>query len=450
MSLKFAAAFLILLWQAAGTGEPPVARPDHMRYERAIQVAAGSGQACAVLDGQIFPHAEPSLKDVRVFNAQGGTTREVPYAITLSETVTEETQPARVLNLGMNGKTSVVFDIEMPDRAYTDVMLDLVGQDFLATATVSGMDALGGGKTTALGVFTLFDLSSQRLSRDTTLPLQESTFRYLHVVLAVSPAPGARGEGQAFVASPAMVVGAKVPPSREAQTVYSTVASTSVVTTGALAKARETRFDIALPLRVPVERVSFDIAPGFTGNFSRDVRINASPVPASPLPEGTTLPVETLTGNISRVHSVESGHKINEVQLSVPATLGSNLQTPAKVWVEVENGDDQPVPITAVRLEMRQRKLCFDTPASAAGLALYYGDPALAAPVYDYDRLFTPVDKPLAAELGAEELNVDFHPPPAEVKPFTERHPEVLWIGLIVVICVLGVVALKSSRNIGR
>jgi hypothetical protein len=82
-------------------------------------------------------------------------------------------------------------------------------------------------------------------------------------------------------------------------------------------------------------------------------------------------------------------------------------------------------------------------------LALYYGDPGLPAPVYDYERLFVAAEKPLGAELGGEVLNPGFRPPPAEERPFTERHPEVLWIALIAVICALGVVALKSSRNVG-
>jgi hypothetical protein len=100
---------------------------------------------------------------------------------------------------------------------------------------------------------------------------------------------------------------------------------------------------------------------------------------------------------------------------------------------------------------MRQHKLCFDAPSgTGSGLTVYYGDPTLAAPVYDYDRLFVPANKPLAAQLGPEQLNPGFHPPAAEVRPFTERHPELLWIVLIAVICVLGVVALKSSRNVGR
>jgi hypothetical protein len=342
----------------------------------------------------------------------------------------------------------IVFDLEMPDRPYTEVTLELAGEDFLATATVSGMDALGGGKATALGVFTLFDLSSQHLSRYTTLGLQESAFRYLHVALRVSPAPGAAADAARFGA--AMVEGAEVPPSREAQTVYTTVASVAAPTTGALAGPRKTRFDLALPLRVPVERLSFDLSPTYAGNFSRDVKIGASsdlsPKPAS---ETRAEPaIETVSGTIFRVHSTQAGRRIDERELSLPATLGSNLQSAARVWVEVENGDDRPLPIAAVRLEMRQRKLCFDAPAGP-GLTLFYGDPGLAAPVYDYARLFAAANKALVADLGPEMLNAGFKPPPEEVRPFSERHPEVLWIALIGVVCVLGVVALRSSRNVG-
>jgi hypothetical protein len=77
-------------------------------------------------------------------------------------------------------------------------------------------------------------------------------------------------------------------------------------------------------------------------------------------------------------------------------------------------------------------------------------DPALEAPVYDYERLFTPSDKALVVGLGPETLNPGFQARPEKERPFTERHPEVLWIALIVVICALGLVALRASRNVGR
>ena len=238
--MKGAALLAILLWQATVANEPPVAEPGTMRYERAVRVAGDAGQACAVLDAQIFPHAAPSLTDVRIFPAQaaaaGAAVHEVPYAITLSEAASEETESARVLNLGASG-AKIVFDLQMPQRAYTGVTLDLnpAVHDFIATATVTGSDALGGrGRATALGSFTLFDLASQRLSRDTTIPLEELTFRYLHVEMNVSAAAG-RSTGGAARFVPGMVLGASVPPSREAQTIYTTVASVTVPTTGVVA-----------------------------------------------------------------------------------------------------------------------------------------------------------------------------------------------------------------------
>jgi hypothetical protein len=54
------------------------------------------------------------------------------------------------------------------------------------------------------------------------------------------------------------------------------------------------------------------------------------------------------------------------------------------------------------------------------------------------------------AELGPEELNASYRAPAAPLRPFTERHPELLWIALIAVICALGIVALKAARNVGR
>lgn len=449
--MKAAALVALLFWQMTPGNEPPVARPADLRYERAIQVPTGVGQACAVLDAPIFPHATPALTDLRVFPAQsaaaGGAAHEVPYVITLSEAVTEETQAARVLNLGRSGG-KIVFDLEMPTRAYTDVMLNLDAavHDFLATATVTGMDELGGGKSTALGSFTLFDLTAQHLSRDTTLPLEESTFRYLHVVMSVAAAPGSGPDAAArFV--PAMVEGAQVPPSRETEIVYTTVAETSAITT----VGRESRASFVLPVRVPVERVSIQVAPGFKGNFSRDVRVTALAQPETKAVEddGRAPLPETVSGNILRVHATEAGREIRSEQLGIAAILGANLQSPAKVEVAIENGDDQPLPIASVRLEMRQRELCFDASMAAGGLALFYGDPKLLAPVYDYERLFVAADKPLVVELGKEMLNPVFVASAAEVKPFTERHPEVLWIALIGVICALGLVALKSSRNVG-
>lgn len=428
--MKWALLALVILWQAAA----PVSRDSrdlqqYSRYKRTITLPAGAGQTCAVIDAQMFPHAAPSLKDIRLY--QG--TQELPYAITLSEPVQVDSTAARVLNLGRRGQ-SIVFDLEMTDRPYTDVDLDLAGQDYLATAIVTGLDSPQSSKATQLGEFTLFDLTSQHLSRSSTLHLQESSFPYLHIVLTVSSAPGAHG----FVATPGMVRGATIPPSREAQSVYTVAAQTTEITQ----EGRQSIASFALGERIPVEQISFALAPGFKGNFSRDVHISDRPAGT---PKSSS---ETIDGTILRVHLTQAGREIRQQKLSVPAILGANLQGPATVEVTVDNGDDTPLPITAIQLEMRQRKLCFSA-STTQPVDLFYGDGGLNAPRYDYARLFSTVAHANSAELGPEELNPIYRPR-QDTRPLTERYPDLLWIALLAVICVLAVVALHSARRVHR
>lgn len=420
----------LLLWQAASPGlTTSVADPQFFRYQRTITLPAGAGPACIVISPQIFPNASPSLKDLRLYQER----REVPYAITLSEPSQPDSEPARVRNLGLRGRT-IVFDLAMPSRPYTEVGLNLDGKDYLATATVSGSNDLNAASSTHLGEFTLFDLSSQHLSHNTILELQESTFPYLHIELTLSPTPG----NVNFNVTPQMVTGATVPPSREAQTLYTTAVETNTIEQ----RGHRTIATFVLPQRIPIERVSFTLAPDFKSNFSRDVRISDRPA-GTPPASG-----ENIAGTILRVKLTQAGREIHEQQLSVPATIGSNLQSAAIVEVAVENGNDAPLPITAVRLDMRERKLCFDASTSEP-LTLYYGDPALTAPQYDYARLFSAAGSMHTAELGDEQKNPVYRPRP-DTRPITERHPELLWIALLAVICSLGVVAVHSSKRLPR
>jgi hypothetical protein len=193
---------------------------------------------------------------------------------------------------------------------------------------------------------------------------------------------------------------------------------------------------------VPVERVSFVLAPEFKGNFSRDVVITDH---AQEMP---TSAGETIYGTILRVRLSQAGREIRQQQLSIPATLGSNLQSGAQVEVAVNNGDDQPLPIAAVRLEMRERKLCFDA-SSLNPVTLFYGDSALVAPQYDYARTFSGSGVIHAAEMGAEQLNPVYTTRP-DTRAATERHPGLVWIIFLAVIFVLAVIAIRSTRHLTR
>jgi hypothetical protein len=144
----------------------------------------------------------------------------------------------------------------------------------------------------------------------------------------------------------------------------------------------------------------------------------------------------------------QAGHEIRQQQLSIPATLGSNLQSSAQVEIAVNNGDDVPLPITAVRLEMRERKLCFDA-SSLAPITLFYGDDALAAPQYDYARTFSGAGAIHLAQMGIEQQNPVYSPRP-DTRAAMERHPGLVWVIFLGVIFVLAVIAIRSTRHVAR
>ena len=417
-----------LIWQS-----PPLpdASTAFFRYQRDV-IARASTQSCAVVDAAVFAHAAPFLKDLRLYTTADAYAHEVPYVLIVSEAQQAESESARILNLGQRGR-AVTFDLAMPQRPYTDVALDLAGRDFIVSASVIGTQVAGSASGTSLGRFTLFDLTSQNLARSSTLHLQESSFPFLHITLT------SLGDHHGTRLSPQTVRGANVPPSREAQTLFTVAASTTQVAQ----RARDTVARFSLPERVPIERVSFTLQSSHTINFSRDVEIVSHA-----LDGGSDAASDLFTGRIERVNLTREGHEISENRLSVPATLGANLQSAAEVEVLIHNGDDPPLPIASVQLEMRQRQLCFPA-LPEGGATLFYGDPKLTAPQYDLSRTFVPGSSTSVAHLGPERLNRRWHPR-SDDRPYTERHPHLLWIALLGMICSLAMVAFHSSRSLPR
>ena len=95
-------------------------------------------------------------------------------------------------------------------------------------------------------------------------------------------------------------------------------------------------------------------------------------------------------------------------------------------------------------LQQYERRIYFDS--SAAPLTLYYGDEKLDPPVYDYAKLFQVETNAAAAQMGAEQTNASYSGRPDE-RPWTERHPVVLWIAILAAVAVLGAVALRSMKT---
>ena len=440
LALALVAAFL---WQAglhiSDSAPTPQADPQHLRYERALALPANaSGIACAVLDATVYAHsASASADDLRVFrNASSGQQQEIPFVVSYSEAQPTDATTATVHNLSLRNGT-LVFDLAMPPRAYTLVDLQLAAQNFIATADVSGSDGPS-APSRPLGTFTLFDLTQQQLARSTSLPLQESTFAQLHIQLHLHRIDGGRFPN----VSTAIIEGATVPASREAQTLYTVVASTrSIIQQGSTSLAQ-----LDAPAHVPIERVHFLLDPAYPSDFLRSVSIRAErDSHISPQPQ------EVIDGEIwraTRAADASGDPAIHAAALSIPAVIASNLHAPAILRIEINNATNPPLPLKAVQLEMRQRTLCFDA-APGSTYTLAYGDDGLRASVYDLSRLTALPPRPIVATLGREEFNRQYLQRKTAIT-YKERNPEQRWVELLAALAVVAAFASSHTKRRGR
>jgi len=226
-----------------------------------------------------------------------------------------------------------------------------------------------------------------------------------------------------------------VPPSREAQTLYTTVAATSAMHR----EGGEIVAAVSVPAHVPVERVRFVLDAKDARSLVRTVRIEAA---------ADDGPVEAVDGTIARVHWVAPRGDAPEVRyeaLAVDATLGANLRQAAVVRVRVP---DAALPLHGVELQMRQRSFCFEAVAGAR-YTLRYGDAGLAAPVYaegaQESHAQASVRRPVMAVLGPERVNPAFVARAAQVSA-AKRHPAMFWVGLLSMVILCAALALHRAR----
>jgi hypothetical protein len=184
-----------------------------------------------------------------------------------------------------------------------------------------------------------------------------------------------------------------------------------------------TKLVFVVPAPVPVDRIVFKPR-AWPPQFSRDITISVDPITAvwstyTPQPALATKSYGTLL----RIHSIQSGHRIDEERLVFDAPW-VDASTPTRWIVSIKNGDDDPLSLDSVRLEMLERKLCFDAQPNAS-YTLYYGDPALAAPRYDYAKQFTLQPGAIKLIAGPEQPNPVYKPRPA-ASPNPVKHPGVL------------------------
>jgi hypothetical protein len=246
--------------------------------------------------------------------------------------------------------------------------------------------------------------------------------------------------GTPFPFTVSMINGATILPNREGHVVYTTIASTSTIEQ----QGHWSAATIIVPAHVPVERARFVLNPEFHTDFLRDVTVTATPMASGLAALGAA---EGVSGHIFRVvrGALPSIPSINSHVLAINTVIGSNLRAPAKVTASVDNGQDQPLPIQRVDLEMYQRQLCFEARRGTT-YSLFYGDAEITAPSYGYARRFAFTAPPIPAVLGREQPN------PAYISRKTEhdnRKPgsDLPWLIAMAAIVIAGVTGLQFMRH---
>ena len=394
---------------------------SYFKYQRPVETT-GTGQHYLVVDESVWKSARPDLGDLRLYNGQ----REIAHALLVQQGSLEHNRRSvRVLQQArVEGKTQFLIDMSGVVE-YDHVDLELAARNFVARALVEGQDDLHGAHWAVLADPILYDFSKENLGGNSMLRLPLSTYKYLRVTIDGPVAPGA-------------VLGATSEFRQEQKAVWREVSNTP--RQGALPeksapndfngnqRTRGTLLTFAVPENVPVERVVFEVDPA-QPNFKRAVEIQDA--------QGQTIG----SREISRIHMVRAGQKVDTENQAVDfSTIGHK-----SVSVIIYNGDDAPLQLKGARLQQYERRIYFDAPQQGP-LTLYYGDEKLEPPVYDYAKLFQQETNADEAKLGAEEANAGYQGRPDE-RPWTERHPAVLWIAIIAAVLLLGAVALRSMKT---
>jgi hypothetical protein len=126
----------------------------------------------------------------------------------------------------------------------------------------------------------------------------------------------------------------------------------------------------------------------------------------------------------------------------IPLALGA-VPYPSIVRLTVENGDDAPLALHGIELQMLERRVCL-LAKPGVDYVFRYGNPGLAAARYDLAPLEAALPRASLGRLGPEEaLEVS----PAAAVPWSDRHRALLWASLLAAVAALSYAALRSARR---
>ena len=109
----------------------------------------------------------------------------------------------------------------------------------------------------------------------------------------------------------------------------------------------------------------------------------------------------------------------------------------------IMNRDDQPLAVTKVAINTIVRQVKFQT-GGAGQYWLVYGNPTARAPAYDLSFVIPKTGVAASpAALGSQQVSPGYRPNPAQVKPWSDRHPGILYGVLALAIAAMAFVTIR-------
>lgn len=418
MSRKFFS--FLLSFAALGAGALESDLPSawrSWRYSRAIASARIDALNYIILDRLVFSHSENRLADLRIIDESGG---EVPYD--LRTQITPPPQPVSVRatlreNSFVPGQyTQVILDLGERARFHNSLHIQTPESDFINWVDIAASDDAHVWRIVNPRA-PISRFRKENLEGNQTVRYSENNARYLRVRIQEAGHPFQVTNIEVF-ASPA--------PKKEGSAENASPLAASLAP-DAVAGGSQTQWTMDLgSAAIPVADFNFETS---QPEFYRAVRILSSS-------DGKEW---QLAGGGEIHRYVVGGKTVESLAVNCYESWGP------RYWrVEVLNANDAPLSAIRLSLIMPLRVVLFH-PTLDRPYRLIYGNPRAAVPQYDLARTLQipAIEMMTHPALGTEELTSNF----ADPRPFTERHPNLLWIALGLAVVLLGSAALRALRS---
>jgi hypothetical protein len=410
---------VLLAAAVTGAGETVVERPLTL---------VAPGRTVVSLDAPIYERARADLGDLRVRDDQG---RQVPYLLDRAlDGERAEVRHPEIRNRGFTRGRSVqaTLDFGAP-LLKSDLTLALSGDNFRRHVVVEGRSRHEQAWTTLTDSAYVFAVPGSPVARYETVALPENNFQILRVTVEHGPDDPERIEIVDAWTRPAGRRRPREVPLEPRMTRLEDGDADETILTLDLGARHQ-------PFRAVVLEVSDE-------RFFRGVSVEARVDPRSLLAAEPARPLAWRHLGEAPIYRYEVGGERHE-SLRVPVSGRERV-----LRLRIRNRDDAPLRVGRVTVFVPVERLVFDA-APGRQYTLRYGDPRAEAPRYDLER--TAGDPALyAARAASATLQAPREVAVTEVedRPWTERHPALLWAGLLLVVAAMGGVTWRALRTAG-